>query len=325
LVSACTAGFKVSALGSRVPTTDGEHVWNYRLVAGGGREVKETPSPKVVVFYLSGSSLSAPVTRVIGAMAGFVMMDAPVFLVERRGIEPKGVDAAAARRFATKSVRVADALASIRQQLAAFPAGTPVLVVGESEGADVAAAVARAEPRVTHLLLLGGGGGMSQAQELELLASRDPGALGLRSTQELEQAFAAIRANPDSGQEWLGLPYRRWSSFLWSPLGEDLLASQAHVFVAHGARDTSVPVESARALRGLYAASGRTELTFREYPELDHSFRDASGRFGLPLIEVEFVPWLREQGIIGASDAERYLKSVYEAHPEWFTESGQRR
>lgn len=172
----------------------------------------------------------------------------------------------------------------MRAHLANIAPGTPVLLVGESEGGTVAAAMARAEPRITHLILLGAGGGMTQAEELTLLSTRDP-ATGYGTPEELEDAFADIRSQPDADREWLGHPYRRWSSFLWSRPADDLLATSIPVFLAQGDRDTSVPVESARSLRDSYEAQGRGELLrYSEYPGLDHSFRDEAGRSHLNVV-----------------------------------------
>jgi pimeloyl-ACP methyl ester carboxylesterase len=95
------------------------------------------------------------------------MMDMRVVMLERRGVHGAEVDPGAPA-FSTKPHRVADVRAGLEATLANAEPQAPVFLVGASEGGDVAAAVAADDPRVTHLILLGTGGGMSQAEELEL-------------------------------------------------------------------------------------------------------------------------------------------------------------
>lgn len=157
---------------------------------------------------------------------------------------------------------------------------------------------------------------MPQAEELTLLSTRDP-ATGYGTPEELEAAFADIRSHPHADREWLGHPYRRWSSFLWSRPADDLLATSIPVFLAQGDRDTSVPVESARRLRDAYEAQGRGELLrYSEYPGLDHGFRDEAGRSHLHLIERGVITWLRDQELLERTEADRLLKRMRSAHGE---------
>lgn len=315
LLAACTSGsVRIAAHGTRVTTEDGNHVWSYLLhPADASPEVP--PDARAVVFYVSGSGYERSVLSEMGAMAGFVMMGMPTVLLERRGIAPGAEsDPTMARRFADKGTRVSDALAALRANLPAIPQGTPVLLVGSSEGGDVAAAMAREESRVTHLLLLGSGGGMTQAEELALLAAQAP-AGGYGTPEQVEAALADIRANPDSDREWLGHPYRRWSTFLWSRPLEDLLATSIPIFLAQGDRDTNVPVESARRVRDTFEAQECGHLLhYSEYAGLDHGFRDPAGHSRLDRVERDVIVWLREQGLLDPAEADRLLARVRAAH-----------
>lgn len=315
-LSACAGGsVRIAAHGTKVSTPDGDHVWSYRLSPDSTPGLP--PEPRAVVFFVGGSGYERSVLSVMGAMAGFVVMGMPAILLERRGIEPDGTnDPARARRHSDKGTRVADSLAAMRAHLPAIPSGTPVLLVGESEGGDVAAAMARAEPRITHLILLGAGGGMTQAEELALLAAREPEALGL-TPEQLEAWVADIRAHPDSDREWLGHPYRRWSSFLWSRPLDDLLATSIPIFLAQGDRDSSAPVESARLVQEAFAAQGRGHLLrYQEYAGLDHSFRDPSGRSRLDAVERDIVSWLLDQGLLEQGETDRLQQRIRSAHQE---------
>ena len=285
----------------KVLTDDGGHVWSYRLRPADARP-EIPPDARAVVFYVGGSGYDRSVVAVTGAVAGFVAMGMPVVLLERRGIEPDGSsDPVLARRHADRPTRVADALAATRSHLAGVRPGVPVILVGESEGGAVAAAMAREEPRITHVILLGSGGGMTQAEELAALAEHAPES-GYATPDQLGAVFTEIRRHPDSDREWLGHPYRRWSSYLWSRPLDDLLAATTQVFLAHGDRDINVPVESARLVEEAFAAQGRSDqLRYREDPGLDHGFRDESGRSHLRLVEQDVAAWLEEQGLLDGS------------------------
>lgn len=146
---------------------------------------------------------------------------------------------------------------------------------------------------------------MTHEEELPLFS--DP-ANGYGTPEQFKAAVADIRKNPDSDREWLGHPYRRWSSALWRRSLDDLLAANVPVFLAQGDRDTNVPVESARRVCAAFDAEGRSHLLrYREYPGLDHSFLDETGRSGFGLVARDVVGWLRDQGLLEEVEASRLL------------------
>jgi pimeloyl-ACP methyl ester carboxylesterase len=199
------------------------------------------------------------------------------------------------------------------------PAATPVVLLGASEGGDVASAIAALEPRITHLVLIGCGGGWSQAQELAHELETRGSVLGIDSRQALEGRFEAIRARPDSLELWAGHPYRRWSSYLWSPPLDDLVRVTVPVFLAHGSADTNVPVGSARALAEAFWARGKTNLRYREYEGLDHRLVDViSKESGFPRLEADLVGWFADQGLVTKIEAAAMIPRIRRAHPAAF-------
>lgn len=312
----CRSGtLAVSGHGERVKADDGFEVMAFRFA----QSPPPAGEPRATVLYIQGSE-DRSVTGAMGSLAGFCAMGAPVIAAERRGVSPDGtVDAAVALKNSTKACRVGDAMAVLRWGTADAPTGRPVVVLGASEGGDVAAAVAARSKIVTHVILLGSAGGWTQEEEFRHFVRTRGTYLGLASEADLDARVADIRSHPDADTMWAGHPYRRWSTFMFERAADDLLRVECPILVVHGDRDDSVPVEGARALREAFARAGKTNLTFVEIPGVDHRFADpATGKPKLPLVEVAIVEWLGKQGVLDAGEVGVYLQRVRAAHRDLF-------
>lgn len=294
----------------------------FQWKGGSLEEEAASRSPSGVLVYVQGSE-DTTVSSVAEQLAGACAMGLDVIAVERRGVTPDGrVDQAIARRYCTKARRVADERLLVADYLARHPAITehamPIIVMGASEGADVAAALAASEGRVTHLILIAGGGGWSQADEFRhLLAAHRMVIPGATTADELEARFGDIRAHPDADTPWFGHPYRRWASFLFDRPSDDLIRLSIPILAIHGDADQSVPVESARALRDRFVAEGRANLRLLEYPGVDHRLMDvATGTTVRPWVELDAIAWLASQGALPEEAAQAFTSRVLAAHPE---------
>ncbi len=156
-----------------------------------------------------------------------------------------------------------------------------VLVVGHSEGGIVAAKLAADHDWITHVAVLAGGG-PTQLFDLVELARR--GEFFDRVSDDPKERveyvlgqWRAIQADPLSSERlFFGHPYRRWSSFLATSTLEQLLASDARVFVAQGAEDRAVTRASFDVLQAELVARGR-DARFELVAGADHSFSLESG------------------------------------------------
>jgi pimeloyl-ACP methyl ester carboxylesterase len=121
----------------------------------------------------------------------------------------------------------------------------PLLLVGTSEGADVATAVS-ADPRNSaQAVLLISGAGTSQFFDFVHQQRQAESAGGVRKIfDDLDKFLSGRPPSP-----YLGYDAARWKSFAIdaSPL-EHLLRSEIPVFIAHGERDESVPIASSDVL-----------------------------------------------------------------------------
>jgi hypothetical protein len=156
--------------------------------------------------------------------------------------------------------------------------GHRVLVFGVSEGAVMAAGLARAVPEVTHVALIGGTG-TSQLYDFAANAYRagtsDDDTLARLAA--IDATVDAINADPRStGKFAWGHTYLRWSTFFAQAPGENLVQSKARVWLASGMRDESVPILSTEVAYARLRALGR-DVTFRRVPRAGHGLMPEGG------------------------------------------------
>lgn len=252
--------------------------------------------PRAWMFHLVGSEpvsvTSAAEQYAEGIAQGFV-----VVLLQPRGVASDGtVDRAVFQQHETRHRRVADQRAVMDAYLG-DSGDVPVLLVGSSLGGVVAADVAARDPRVTHLLMMASGGGWTQAEEMTHFLERGQAPPGISSLDELNAKFAEIQLAPDSGELWYGHPFRMWSSYLWFRSMDGLIPRPISMFLAQGTADTATPVESARAMRDEFARLGLTNLTYVEYPGLDHHFRNEAGENRLIDLQKDVFAWMSVTGL----------------------------
>lgn len=173
-----------------------------------------------------------------------------------------------------------------------------VLVIGVSEGAQMAASLAHEFPEVRDVALVGGGG---PTQLFDFAAGIQAGGGSdddkLKRLQELDASFRDIAADPGSTSKFfMGHPYLRWSSFLKHSVAAEMAHSPARVYMANGMQDTSVPILAAEMLYAALRVQGR-DVTFRRVPRAGHGLVEDS----LPL-----------------DDKRKAQKAEYDAIMAWF-------
>ncbi|HRX84212.1 MAG TPA: hypothetical protein P5572_04255 [Phycisphaerae bacterium] len=248
-----------------------------------------------VLVYVEGSGAQSQFVRmgdrigysVFGLIAQHAGDRYHVATTEKRGVafgDPgrRGIAEGASAEYnahATLAERVADVRLLLDVLLAA-PQVDPrkVLVVGHSEGADVAAAAAAEDDRITHVAFLSGGGA-AQFFDFFVMCRKQMAAEGA-SAEDVEKAIGqieadmrAVLADPESTTRFYqGHAFRRWSTFAMTASADNLLRTRAKLFLAHGTADTSVPIESFDSLIVELLRHGRTDFTERRCVDCDHSF-----------------------------------------------------
>lgn len=152
-----------------------------------------------------------------------------------------------------------------------------VIVIGHSEGSNVVAKLGVVNKKITHIGYWAGGAN-SQYYEIALSIRKNVqiGKIseeeGKKQLETLLYDIKNIENDPRNIQKkWLGHTYQRWSTFTEPPI-ENLLKIEKPIFVAVAALDQSVPIESSYLIPIEFIRHKKHNLTFRVYPNYDHSF-----------------------------------------------------
>lgn len=153
-----------------------------------------------------------------------------------------------------------------------------IIVIGHSEGSDVVAKLGTINKKITHIGFWSGGAN-TQFYDFALFYRKD--AIAGKATEEetkeqLENLFTEIKdiyKYPNNTEKkWLGNSYKRWTEFS-EPSIDNLLKINIPIFVAHGAKDNAVPIESNLLIPIEFIKNKKSNLTYKMYPNLDHGFR----------------------------------------------------
>lgn len=128
-----------------------------------------------------------------------------------------------------------------------------VRLMGLSEGAIVAARVARERRDVNHVAFISGFG-CDQWGDMLVVARRTSEA----EIAETEAGLRAVAAAPNAGDRFFaGQTHLFWSSFGRACPAADLAASRADVFVAYGTEDEQIDANGVEAIPAALIAAGR--------------------------------------------------------------------
>lgn len=110
----------------------------------------------------------------------------------------------------------------------------------------------------------------------------------------IDAGFAAARQNPDSSELFAGSTYRFWADILDHTALEHMLATTTPFLVLQGGRDTSSPIEAARLTADAFATDSLCNLTYWEFPALDHGLSDPNGQSHLASITRLAAHWTED-------------------------------
>lgn len=196
--------------------------------------------------------------------------------------------------------RVGDISASIRhlkQNL--LGEGGDVIVYGHSEGAQIAASLARTHSGITHLGFWSGNVlnnfyEFALFERIAALQNQQSDAQAHQNIMALLDWYRSVLADPESTRpdDW-GYTNRRWASYRHAPI-EDLLALDIPIYAQFASEDDSTPIETAYLLPVQFLSAGKTNLDFHVCLGCDHSYRETGAETPVdhwPEIFDQFMAW----------------------------------
>lgn len=315
LLSASCTKVRVAALAKTIKAADGYDLITYELSRKGSGTPK---TPRAIFFYIQGSEYSTVLDKT-SMLASATIIGARIIVMEKRGCYPDSVDMNLAHKYADKGIRVSDNLTMLEFYLKDVAPDVPVVLIGGSEGGDVALAVAAKNKRISQLILIGSAGGWSQKTEFRYMVANSPGTFNCNTVSDLVDSMRLVETEADDMKIWLGHPYKRWRTYMNDSALNYIHDIHVPVLIVHCSEDKSVPVQSARLLADQFKAAKNIKVTYIEYKDLDHSFlniHDKKSRY--PYLELDMISWLKERGIVKSIEADIFRNRVKKAHKDIF-------
>lgn len=175
-----------------------------------------------------------------------------------------------------------------------------IVVVGTSQGCDVAAKLGTVNKDVTHLGFWASGG-LNQLSEFlwnvrkDVYRGKITETESKKITDSLLNQFQEFYKNPTPDKIWDENSYLSYVSFSEPPL-DNLLKLDIPIFVAIGSKDENVSIESAYLIPIEFMRHNKTNLSFNQYTNYDHGFvetkPDGSQVDQVDKVTREFFEWV---------------------------------
>ena len=176
-----------------------------------------------------------------------------------------------------------------------------ILVIGHSEGGQVACEVAAALPEVTHVAVMAGGGPTQLFDFIRMARDGtmfDPNATSEERVAALLDGWKKVLANPKAHDQFFwGHAHLRWRTFLKSSPIEAILRCKAKVFIAQGSQDKNSLPAGAEAMYAELLARGRP-CEYRWIEGANHGFmtKDDKTGEGWKKTNSEAIDWFLNDG-----------------------------
>lgn len=187
----------------------------------------------------------------------------------------------------TVSQRVADYRQIIEQlHKETWWNGDLVLLGGSEGGMTVAILAEQVQPKA--VILISSAGGIPFGQMVREAMPKEMHSLA-------DAGFAKARKYPESSEKLAGQSLRFWADAIDRRFADDMLRSDAEFLLIQGGLDRSAPIGAARATSDIFAAAGRCNLTYWEFPGYNHGMVDADGRNRMGDVLNQAKQWLDER------------------------------
>jgi len=157
-------------------------------------------------------------------------------VINKPGLYPDGVDTEEFERSFIRQRRVDDAVTALK---VIVPQNHKIHLIGYSEGAYIAPQVARLDPRVKSVTMIGGGTRGWLSEELNNANGREKAVCA----KKIREIFA----NPTPERKWNGFTYATWYSYRGDSTLHALKQLRTPALAIVGARDRVIDAKSAIA------------------------------------------------------------------------------
>ena len=145
-----------------------------------------------------------------------------------------------------------------------------IIILGVSEGGNIASQLASETPQITHLVTIGSGG---------MLGIEEFRTWGKKQNINFDKVYEQVKKDPDSIEmKILGQTHRYWSSILPVNPMSSLKKLDIPILAIIGEQDEMIPVESVHFLRSEFKRLGKENLTVKIVPDSNHALKDSSGK-----------------------------------------------
>lgn len=258
-----------------------------------------------LVVIMQGSGCNSVAKNQSLALARTVFSEFAALMVDKYGVDPDsdavkvGEDEVCPLEYYannTNSQRVVDYVQILGGLSSAEWWNGKLVVIGGSEGGDIAAQVS-AQIKPNAVVLISSGGSITfgelvretnrwQMQRNEVPREHWP---------DVDGIFSRARENPQSAQVEGGYSYRYWADSIDRRTVDDMLNISAPVLLIQGTSDTSVPLYDARAAVDVFTKEKRCNLTYWEKAGYSHSMVDAGGTDRLEEVLQEVRFWVKSK------------------------------
>lgn len=161
-----------------------------------------------------------------------------------------------------------------------------IVVMGYSEGSQVAPAVAALNKKVTHVVCFVGNG-LNQLYDFiintRLQVDRNviTAEQGQKIVDSLYAVYGSIYADPSStAHKWFGATYLKWSSFSETTPLENMLKLNIPILYIAGGKDNNQTIIDMDYVKLEFLRKGKTNLTYKVYPNSNHGFQETALKDG---------------------------------------------
>ena len=155
-----------------------------------------------------------------------------------------------------------------------------IIVMGYSEGSQVAPRVAVLNKRVTHVACFVGNAlnhfyDFLLAARLRVEKNEITPEQGQKIVDSLYAQYEAIYKSPtDTTRRWYGATYQKWASFCKTVPLESMLTLDIPILYVAGGRDRNQTILDMDYAKLEFIRKGKTNLTYKVYPNCDHFLQE---------------------------------------------------